>query len=253
MTTRAGTARAKLAAASLPPSQKNKKNSPVSNPKSAKPNTAKPKTYGRAIFQHKAKGTRKHEATAKENREKKMVASPFRAEVPIRIKLLRGLKKMIQKIVTGAEAKTCPLNKNTGKPRTKCAVEEMVKGPYLVSLSSVQLLADIIKLTPHDGSGGKRKNKLVEKREKFVELKQKRKQLIKELFEKKEHSRPSFLNKIAMTDGSREIAVKAMLRKVAAANAKAFKKSNKINRLNSIADNVSNTAPEIELDNDYND
>jgi len=251
MTTRAGTARARAKlAATLPPSQKNKKNYPVFNTKSAKPNTAKPKTYGRAIFQHKSKGTRNGEGTAKENREKKMVASPFRAEVPTRIRLLRGLKKMIQKIVTGAKAKTCPLNKSTGKPRTKCAVGDMVKGPYLVSLSSVQLLADIIKLTPHDGSGGKRENKLVKKREKFVELKQKRKQLIKELFKKKEESRPSYLRK--MTDGSREIAVKAMLRKVAAANAKAFKKSNKITWLNNIADNNSKTAPEIELDSPEN-
>jgi hypothetical protein len=184
------------------------------------------------------------------NREKKMVASPFRAEVPIRISLLRGLKKMIQKIVTGAEAKTCPLNKNTGKPRTKCTVEEMVKGPYLVSLSSVRLLADIIKLTPHDGSGGKRKKNLVQYRDNFLELKKKRKQLIKQLFEKKEQSRTSFLKTQEMTDGSREIAVKAMLRKVAAANAKAVKKRNKRIMLNSTADNVSNRNDEVDLDND---
>jgi hypothetical protein len=88
-----------------------------------------------------------------------MVESPFKTEVEDRIKLLRSLKKMIQKVVTGAQPKRCPSG------RTTCAEKEKVKGPYLVSLSTVRKLAEIIRLTPYDGpTRGQRMLKLKQER-----------------------------------------------------------------------------------------
>ena len=118
MATRASARLAGISALDMPP--------PPPVKKSKKPPAApkKRESYGQAKFFDKAKTNRKGEALAKVKREEKKVESPFKVEVPERIKLLKGLKKMIQKIVTGAEAKRCP-KKNPG-----CTGEEMVKGPW---------------------------------------------------------------------------------------------------------------------------
>uniref|UniRef100_A0A6C0J366 Uncharacterized protein n=1 Tax=viral metagenome TaxID=1070528 RepID=A0A6C0J366_9ZZZZ len=105
----------------------------------------KREVYGQAIFQDKTGAIRTGEKNAKFKREFAMVESPFKHEVKVRINLLGSLKKMIQKIVTGAQPKRCPSG------RTTCAEKEKVKGPYLVSLSTVAKLAEIMRLTPYDG------------------------------------------------------------------------------------------------------
>jgi len=200
----------------------------------------KKEKYGQAIFKHKARGTRKGEATKKVTREEKMVESPFRAEVPERINLLRGLKKMIQKKVTGAEAKRCP------GQQSKCKPEEMVKGPYLVSLATVEKLAKIIKLTPHDASDGRRMKALMQHRADYLDMKKERKQLINNLLAKSTNSRKAYLSahmvktfnskkgetrQRKLRPGSKTLAGKAVVkleeRKVAAAKKKKTKANNK--------------------------
>lgn len=161
MTTRASARLAGISAFDMPPPPPVKKSKKTPAAKSKKTPAAPKKrvSYGQAKFFEKTTAMRKNEASAKKRRELEMVESPFKAEVPDRIKLLKGLKKMIQKIVTGAEAKRCP-KKNPG-----CTNSEMVKGPYLVSLATVQKLEKIIRLTPHDGPiRGKRMLKLKQER-----------------------------------------------------------------------------------------
>lgn len=209
----------------IPPVAKSKK-TPAAKSAARPKKKEKKETYGRAKFLDKTDTNRTGEKTAKETRERRLVESPFKVEVPERIKLLKSLKKMIQKIVTGAEVKRCPKN------NPKCTKEEMVKGPYLVSLSSVQQLAEIIKLTPHDGPRGKRMQKLQGHRAAFFELQNKRKQLVRNLFEKNSKSRTAYLNTLNIRPGSKEIAGKAVVtlgkRKMAAAKAKDAKETKRL-------------------------
>lgn len=211
----------------MPPPAKSKK-TPATKSKSKKTPVAKAdKKYGQAIFQHKSRGTRKGEALAKVKREEGMVESPFKVEVPERIKLLKGLKKMIQKIVTGAEAKRCPKNK------PGCTAEEMVKGPYLVSLATVKKLAEIIKLTPYDGPRGKRMKKLNDERAAYLQLKKDRKQLVRSLIARNVNSRKAYLNALSkLRPGSKALAGKAVMtlgkRRDAAAKAKVTKAAKKL-------------------------
>lgn len=156
----------------MPPVAKSKKTPAAKS--TAKPQ--KKENYGLAKFFDKTGTNRTGEKTAKENRERRLVESPFKVEVPERIKLLKSLKKMIQKIVTGAEAKRCPSG------RTTCAEKDKVKGPYLVSLSTVKKLAEIIRLTPYDGpTRGQRMLKLKKER---VEANATRRKLIAKIVAK---------------------------------------------------------------------
>lgn len=196
----------------------------------AKP-VAKPqqnRTYGLATFLDKTGKNRKNEARAKVKREEKMVESPFKQEVSIRIELLKRLKKMIQKIVTGAEAKRCPGG------ASKCAESKKVKGPYLVSLATVQKLANIIKLTPYDGHRGKRVQKLKQHRSDFLEFRDERRKLVRNLFDKTESSRAAYLNRLSIRPGSKAIAAKAVVtlgkQKKAAENAKNTRKQRMVPR-----------------------
>jgi hypothetical protein len=189
-----------------PPPLKKSKKTPAAKSKKTPAAPKKRESYGQAKFFDKTGTIRTNEATAKVNREKKMVESPFKEEVPDRIKLLKGLKKMIQKIVTGAEAKRCP-KKNPG-----CTGKEMVKGPYLVSLATVKQLADIIKLTPHDGHRGQRMKALKDHRAAYLQLKTQRKQLVRKLIAKNVISRTAYLNTLSnLRSGSKAIAGKAVV------------------------------------------
>lgn len=126
--------------------------------------------YGFATFKEKNATFRGGEKNTKLQRELAMVNrnKVSNDEVKYRIDTLKSLKKLIQKIVTGAEAKRCP----PGKPN--CDVK--IKGPYLVSKKTVQKLATIIRATPYDGATrGKTALDLVRNR---VSAYQKRRNLI---------------------------------------------------------------------------
>ena len=224
MATRASARLAGISALDMPPPPPVKKSKKTPAAKAA---PKKRESYGQAKFFDKAGTNRTKEATAKVIREKKMVESPFKEEVPDRIKLLKGLKKMIQKIVTGAEAKRCP------KKNPRCTGEEMVKGPYLVSLATVKQLADIIKLTPHDGPRGQRMKALKDHRAAYLDLKTQRKQLVINLIAKNVNSRTAYLNTLSkLRSGSKAIAGKAVVtlgkRREAAAKAKVAKAAKKL-------------------------
>lgn len=206
---------------------------PVKKLKKTPAASKKRESYGQAKFFDKAGTNRKGEALAKVKREEGKVESPFKVEVPERIKLLKGLKKMIQKIVTGAEAKRCPKN------NPECTSEQMVKGPYLVSLATVKKLADIIKLTPHDGPPGERMKKLKDHRAAYLELKNQRKQLVRSLIAKNVKSRKKYLNALSkLRSGSKTIAGKAVVtlgkRRDAAAKAKVAKAAKKLKAKNNL-------------------
>ena len=84
-----------------PPVKKSKKPPAPKTPAAPK----KRENYGYAKFLDKTdqKAYRAKEKNAAEKREKNRVESPFKDEVHDRIQILKSLKKMIQKIVTGAQ------------------------------------------------------------------------------------------------------------------------------------------------------
>ena len=122
--------------------------------------TPLPRIYGKATFAQRSKRTRKTEKDAKFLRELKKVNKEVDPEeVKYRVKEYHAVKKLLQKIFTGAEKMTCRDGTQQCKPTEK------KKGPYLVSPKTVKQLATIIKLTPFDGATrGKRALNMVKTR-----------------------------------------------------------------------------------------
>lgn len=150
---------------------------PVAAPKKSvavpKRPVVKTKTYGKARFVSRTKTDAEKliEKEAKFKRElQKAHLNVPRNEVKYRVREYQTVKKMLQKIFTGAGKMTCP------DGTQNCSIQKKRKGPYLVSEGTVQKLAKIIKATPYDGATrGKRALSMVKER---VEADEQRRKLI---------------------------------------------------------------------------
>ena len=120
------------------------------------------KTYGKARFVSRTKSSKEKakEKQAKFDRElEKAHPKVPETEVRYRVQEYQTVKKMLQKIFTGAGKMTCP------DGTQNCSIKNKRKGPYLVSEGTVRKLATIIKATPYDGATrGKRALEMVKTR-----------------------------------------------------------------------------------------
>lgn len=169
---------------------------PVAAPKKSvtvpKRPVVKTKTYGKARFVSRTKTSaeKRNEKEAKFIRElQKAHPNVSKTEVIYRVREYQTVKKMLQKIFTGAGKMTCP------DGTQNCSIQKKRKGPYLVSEGTVQKLATIIKATPYDGATrGKRALSMVKKR---VEADEQRRKLIAQVADAK-------LTLSALTRGSKQ-------------------------------------------------